>query len=378
MGQETKREYLAAIRKRYLGAGRRYKRLILDEFCKVCGYHRKHAIRLLSWCGKRPKRKPGRPARYGESERKVLEVVWLNSNRPCSKRLKAALPIWLPHFERQEGALPAAVRDKLLAISPRSLDRLMKPVRRQHGTRGRCGTRPGTLLRHQIPIKTEHADVTCPGVMEADTVAHCGNSLDGSFVWSLTLTDVFSGWTANRAVWNKGYEGICHALANIEEQLPFRLTGFHSDNGGEFLNYHLVRYFREHDLPVAQTRSRPYHKNDTARVEQKNYTHVRLLLGYSRIENPELLAPINELYRAWEFFNNFFSPCLKLVEKTKKGSHYYKRYDTPQSPYQRLMASPAVTELQKTVLTEQFANLNPFALRRHIDHQQNKILRQVR
>lgn len=299
MVQQSKREYLAAIVKRYVGAGRRYKQKILDEFCEICGYHRKHAIRLLNRRQDRPKRKPGRPSKYGKAERRVLEVIWLASNRPCSKRLKAALAIWLPHYERQEGALPASVRQKLLGISARSLDRLMKPVRRQHGIRGRCGTRPGSLLKQQIPIKTEHANVHAPGVMEADTVAHCGQSLDGSFVWSLTLTDLFSGWTAQRAVWNKGYEGVRAAIEDMEGSLPFRLTGFHSDNGGEFLNHHLIRYFSERDLPVDFSRGRPYHKNDTAHVEQKNYTHVRLLLGYSRIETPVLIPAINELYRSW-------------------------------------------------------------------------------
>jgi hypothetical protein len=378
MVQQSKREYLAAIWKRYAGAGRRYKQKILDEFCEVCGFHRKHAIRLLNRRKAVPKRRPGRPSRYGEAERKVLEMIWLTANRPCSKRLKAALAIWLPHYERQEGRLPSSVREKLLGISPRSLDRLMKPVRRRHGTRGRCGTRPGSLLKQQIPIKTEHADVHKPGVMEADTVAHCGASLDGNFVWSLTLTDIFSGWTTQRAVWNKGYEGVKKAIEDVESSLPFRLTGFHSDNGGEFLNHHLIRYFHERDLPVAFSRGRPYHKNDTAHVEQKNYTHVRLLLGYSRIEDPDLVPAINELYRTWELFNNLFCPSAKLVKKEKIGSRYRKFYDLPQTPYHRLMNSPDVLEPLKTHITELFCNHNPFDLRRYIDHQQDNILSRLR
>jgi len=378
MVQQSKREYLAAIVKRYVEAGRVYKQRILDEFCKVCGYHRKHAIRLLNGRTTPRQRKPGRPSRYGEAERKALEVIWLTANRPCSKRLKAALPIWLPYFERQEGSPPASVHQKLLTISARSLDRLLKPVRRKHGIRGRCGTRPGSLLKQQIPIRTEHADIHAPGMMEADTVAHCGQSLDGNFVWSLTLTDIFSGWTSLRAVWNKGYEGIRAAIEDMEESLPFRLTGFHSDNGGEFLNHHLIRYFCELHLPVDFSRSRPYHKNDTAHVEQKNYTHVRLLLGYSRIENPDLLAPINELYRSWELFNNLFCPSLKLVKKEKIGSRYRKQYDTPQTPYHRLMDSPDIHEPLKTHITELFCNHDPFKLRGYIDHLQTKIFAQLR
>jgi hypothetical protein len=378
MVQQSKQEYLEAIRWRYRKARRAGKTRILDEFCQVCGHHRKHAIRLLREESGRPRSKPGRPCQYEGPEREVLEVIWLTANRPCAVRLKAALPVWVPWYEREHGMIPLTVKEKLKAISPRTLDRVMRPVRKRHGTRGKCGTRPGSLLRHQIPIKTEHADVTQPGVMEADTVAHCGNSLDGDFVWSLTLTDVFSGWTHNRAIWNKGYEGVKEALTDIERWMPFRLTGFHSDNGGEFINHHLIRYLHERDLPVALSRGRPYHKNDTARVEQKNYTHVRLLLGYGRIGDQQLIPSINGLYRLWEYFNNFFSPTLKLVEKTKVGSRYLKTYDSPQTPYQRLMASSAVNEGRKTILTEQFCKLNPFALKRQIDSLQRKILATVR
>jgi hypothetical protein len=285
------------------------------------------------------------------------------------------LPIWLPWFEKDHGILSPEARQRLTAMSARTLDGLLKPVRRLHGTRGRCGTRPGSLLKHQIPIKTEHADVHKPGVLEADTVAHCGNSLDGDFIWSLTLTDIFSGWTENRAVWNKGYEGVRQAIADVEQRLPFALTGFHSDNGGEFLNHHLIRYFQERHLPVDYSRGRPYHKNDTAHVEQKNYTHVRLLLGYERFSNPALVPTINLLYEAWTLFNNFFCASLKLVSKTKQGSRYHKTYDTPRTPYQRLMDSPDMNEAVKTNLTEQACNINPFALKKLIDAHQRRLLR---
>lgn len=378
MVQQSKKEYLEAIRWRYQKACRAGKTRILDEFCQICGHHRKHALRLLRKADRPTRRKPGRPSEYGAAELEVLEVIWLTANRPCATRMKAAIGVWLPPYEREYGAIPGAVKQKLLAVSPRTLDRLMKPVRKRHGARGKCGTRPGSLLRHQIPIKVEHADVNQPGVMEADTVAHCGNSLDGDFVWSLTLTDVFSGWTQNRAVWNKGYEGVKQALGDIEKVLPFRLTGFHSDNGGEFLNHHLIHYLQDRELPVALSRGRPYHKNDTARVEQKNYTHVRLLLGYGRIQDQSLLPDINGLYRLWEYFNNFFSPTLKLVNKTKIGSRYIKSYDMPQTPYQRLMDCPHVNEASKTILTEHFCRLNPFTLKRQIDSLQQKILSSAR
>lgn len=378
MVQESKKDYLAAILNRYKKAGVKFKKQILDEFCQICGYHRKHAIRLLNQIKKVARKKPGRPSQYGDKEREVLERIWLTANRPCSSRFKVVISVWLPFYEAQYSRIDENIRKNLLKISARTLDRLMKPVRKKYGNRGKCGTRPGGLLKNQIPIKTDHADVNKPGVMEADTVAHCGNSLDGSFVWSLTLTDIFSGWTENRAVWNKGYEGVKQAISNIEGTLPFSLTGFHSDNGGEFLNHHLIRFFQERNMPVDYSRGRPYHKNDTAHVEQKNYTHVRLLLGYSRIEDEQKTPLINQLYEAWGLFNNYFSPTLKLIEKKKEGSTYIKKYDTPKTPYHRLMDSPDVDEAKKTFLTSVFCNINPFKLKRQIDYKQEQILKNLR
>ena len=379
MGHKSRLEYLASILKRYRHAGRRYKSKILDEFCTVCGHHRKHAIRLLS--GKSPKRtrRPGRPSRYGKEEQAVMETIWLATNRLCSKRLRAAIPGWLPWYELDHGGrLPEPVRTNLLNISPRTLDRLMQPVRKRHGCRGMCGTRPGRMFRLQIPIKTEHPDVKNPGVMEADTVAHCWTSLSGSFMWSLTLTDIATTWTENRAVWNKGYAGVKRAIEDIEQDLPFAITDFHSDNGGEFLNHHLVDFLRERGRPVGITRGRPYHKDDTAHVEEKNNTHVRHLLGYQRIEDPELQKPINALYRAWGIYNNLNIPSLKLVEKVKVGSRYIKRYDEPKTPYQRVMESPDVSEVMKTHLTEMVANINPFKLALRIETMRGDILSRLR
>jgi len=378
MGSKSIREYVAAIIGRYQKANRKYKKLILDEFCRVCCFHRKHAIRLLNKKDAGSKRKPGRPSVYGDKERGVLEQIWLTANRPCSRRLQAMIGLWLPYYEKEYGAVDPVVNSRIRGISSRTLDRLMKPVRRKHGSRGKCGTRPGTLLKNLIPIKTSHEDVKKPGVMEADTVAHCGNSLEGDFVWSLTLTDIFSGWTANAAVWNKGYEGVKTAVTKIEENLPFRLTGFHSDNGGEFLNYHLNRYFRDRQLPIDVSRGRPSHRNDTAHVEQKNNTHVRLLLGYQRIDDPELIPLINRLYEAWGLLNNLFSASLKLIEKKKLGSRYIKKYDHPKTPCQRLIDSPDVDELKKTFLTELSCNCNPFYLKRRIDRMQRQILSKLR
>ena len=288
------------------------------------------------------------------------------------------LPNWLPFYEQQYGRLDLSTRENLLRISKNSIDRLLRPTRKRYGTRGRSGTRPGTQLLHQIPIKMSHWDITVPGFMQADTVAHGGSSIEGSFVWSLTFTDICSGWTENRATWNKGSHGVVTQLQDIEQHLPFAVKGFHSDNGSEFLNHHLYRYYTKRKGPISLTRGRPCHGNDQAHVEQKNWTHVRLLLGFQRIEDQDLIPKINELYRAWALFNNFFCTNLKLVEKTKVGSRYRKKYDEPKTPYQRLMASEHLNEALKTHLTEVHCNLNPFNLKKQIDHKQRQILNALR
>jgi hypothetical protein len=326
---------------------------------------------------KKPDRR-GRPPRYGKEEHKVLEQIWLAGNRPCSRRLRTMVPVWLPYYETKYAPVTEQVRRNLLSISKNSIDRLLKPSRQKYGSRGHSSTRPGTQLLHQIPIKINHWDIAQPGFMQADTVAHCGGSMEGSFVYSLTFTDIYSGWTENRAVWNKGAQGVLKQLDDIEDNLPFRIQGFHSDNGSEFLNHHLYRYYVRRKEPVEMTRSRPRHGNDNAHVEQKNWSHVRLLLGFQRIEDPALIDKINDLYRTWALFNNFFCSNLKLARKTKVGSRYRKKYDQPQSPHQRLMASEHLNEAQKTWLTEMFCNLNPFNLKRQIDHKQRQILNQLR
>ena len=378
MGAETKQECIERTRSRYVRAGRKGKRTILDEFCATWGYHRKYAIALLNKKATKGVDRRGRPARYGKKEHRVLERIWLVATRPCSSRLRSMLPTWLPFYERKYGRLDQATRDNLLCISKNSIDRLLKPTRKRYGTHGRSGTTPGTQLRHQIPVKTSHWDVSEPGFMQADTVAHGGDSTEGDFVWSLTFTDIYSQWTENRATWNKGAHGVVSQLQDIEEHLPFAIQGFHSDNGSEFLNHHLYQYYVKRREPVSLSRGRPRHGNDQAHVEQKNWSHVRPLLGYQRIANPDLIPKINVLYQAWALFNNFFCTNLKIIDKTKVGSRYRKKYDTPKTPYQRLMESEHMTELHKTCLTEIYCNLNPFNLKRQIDRKQRQIFEALR
>ena len=381
MGKRERRAYREAIRDRYQQASKADKQLILDEFCRVCQYHRKHAIRLLR---KRPptkplKAKPGRKTRYNTPELlTVLSRIWLTSDQMCSKRLKAALPLWLPHYATYYHPIAEPIARKLLQISPATIDRLLK-AHRVHYPRGLCGTKPGKLLRNQIPIRTHHWDITKPGFMEADTLAHCGTSLEGEFVWSLTLTDILTGWTASRAVWNKGAFGIIEQINDIEAHLPFRLRGFDCDNGGEFINHHLVRHFAARKNQVFLTRSRPNHRNDNPHVEQKNWDHVRHLFGYDRFDNPELVPLMNDLYRnEWALYQNHFCPTLKLLSKERVNSKYKKHYENqPATPYQRVLLSAYVSPDAKMMLKARQAILNPFALRAMIQSKLKAIFKLV-
>jgi len=375
--RQSKREYLLAIWERYQRVGRRFKSKILDEFCAVCGYTRKYAIGLLSRKPRRRQCKPGPRRRYDGQVLEPLKVIWLAAEQMCSKRLKAALPLWLPFYEQEHGPLVEAVRKKLLQISAASIDRLLKKERARYRGKGLCGTRPGGLLKHQIPIRTDNDDVDRPGFLEADTVAHCGNSLAGDFIWSITFTDIFCQWTENRATWNKGAQGVLGQVKDVEANLPFELLGFDVDNGSEFLCFHLWRYLLDRPRPVPLTRSRPYRKNDQAHVEQKNWTHVRQLLGYQRLEQPQLVPLINELYRTWGLLHNFFCPNLKLLSKTRKGAKTIRKYSPPQTPYQRLLESKHLSPEQKQKLQNRFQQLNPLQLKREIEQKLKSVLNKL-
>jgi hypothetical protein len=369
MSRDQKLGYLDAIRRRYRKSGRKQKAKILDEFCEVCGYNRKYAIRTLKKQKKKKPQKCGRKPRYEAQKVLIpLKAIWFASDQMCSKRLKAVLPQWIPHYEEENGMLDDSIRGQLLSLSPATIDRLIKPIRIKYKRKGLSGTKPGRLLKNQIPIKTDHWDVTKPGFLEADTVAHCGNTLIGDFAWSVTLTDIHSAWTEIRATWNKGANGVTNQIHDIENSLPFEILGFDCDNGSEFLNHHLIRYFTKRDKAVQFTRSRPYHKNDNAHVEQKNWTHVRHLFGYDRIDDIRLIELMNDLYKnEWSLYQNYFCPTMKLIEKKKINSKYHKKYDKPSTPHQRLMASEDLSKKTKIALDKQYQSLNPFALKRSIE-----------
>jgi len=365
---------LQGLRRRYAGRGKEGKSRLLDEFCEQHGYERKYAIKLLGdqlppASGRPP---PGPEPKY-ESVVEVLTTIWEKAEQLCGKRLAPALGLWLPHYEGHHGKLLATQKKLLQTISPATLDRLL--AWRKAQSRGLCGTRPGTLLRHQVPIQGEVWDEHRLGFLEADSVAHCGQSLAGNFIWSLIYTDLCSTWTAGRAVWNKGATGVVERTRQVEEHLPFPLRGFDFDNGSEWLNWTLIRYLQVRARPVRVTRSRPYHSDDNAHVEQKNWMWPRQLLGYGRLEEERLVEPINALYtQAWGPLQNFFLPSMKLKKKWRVGSRWKRRHDPPQTAYQRLLASGQLSAQAHRQLREQYESLDPFVLTAEVERRLKRIL----
>ncbi len=369
---QSKREYVEAIYQRYRRAGRPEKGQILNEFCKVTKYHRKHAIRVLNG----PAPGAARPARrrgttYGLATIAALRAIWTAAGYPWSLRLRALLPLWLP-WARRRLRLRPAVEQQLLAISPRQIDRRLAPYRRELKKRLYGRTKPGTLLKHHIPLKTDRWDVTVPGFTEIDLVAHCGSLGDGEFVHSLNLTDIHTTWVETAAVLGKSQLAVQTALADLRQPLPSRLRGIDSDNGSEFINQHLYDYCQAQEIQF--TRGRPYKKDDNAHIEQKNWTHVRKLLGYVRYDSPAAQAAIHALYRhELRLFQNFFLPSVKLLRKERVGARLRRRYDAPRTPLQRVLACPEVRPDVAAHLQRQCDGLDPFALARAIDQHLERI-----
>jgi hypothetical protein len=373
----SREEQLEGLRRRYEGRGPEGRSRMLDELCEQYGYHRKHAIRLLNAGAVARKRRPGPPRQY-EGITELVERIWVAGEQPCGKRLAQMLPLWLPHYQRRYGRLLPSQRRLSQQVSAATLDRLLAPLRTQH-VRALSGTKPGSLLRQQIPIQGEVWDEKRVGFLEADSVAHCGSSLAGSFIWSLTYTDIASSWTSGRAVWNRGAKGVLEQTQAVEQSLPFALLGLDFDNGGEWLNWHLIRYLQERSAPVRVTRSRPFHSDDNAHVEQKNWMWPRQLLGYGRLEDPDLVEPINHLYvNLWGPLHNFFLPSMKLVEKQRVGSRWRRQHDQPQTAYQRLLNMEALGPKKKRQLRDYYESLDPFQLHDQLEKGLRPILAQAK
>ncbi|HET9268116.1 MAG TPA: DDE-type integrase/transposase/recombinase [Vicinamibacterales bacterium] len=372
MSARTKQEYLHAIYPRYRSARRPEKQRILTEFCAVTGYHRKHAIRVLNRPAPGARRPPRvRARRYGPEIVEPLRRIWEAAGYPWSIRLKALLPLWLP-WARRRLHVRAGVEQQLLRISPRQMDRQLAPYRRELRKRLYGRTKPGTLLKHHIPLRTDRWDVAVPGFTEIDLVAHCGSLADGEFVHSLNLTDIHTTWVETGAVLGKSQAAVQAALEDLRQALPFPLRGIDSDNGSEFINQHLWDYCQAHEIQF--TRGRPYKKDDNAHIEQKNWTHVRKLLGYVRYDTPTARTAIHALYRGdLRLLTNFFLPSVKLVRKTRIGSRIRRVYDAPQTPLDRVLAYPELRPEIAAALRRQRARLDPFTLARGIERQLDQI-----
>jgi hypothetical protein len=372
MSIEARKEYLKAIRERYLNSSKTEKKAILDEFCQVCNYSRKYAIRAIKQGVGTPIKRPGPKIIYDEMLVEHLVKLWQAMGNMCSKKMVAAIPIWLPFYRSSD--LTDHYKNLLLTISSATIDRCLKKFKERRGLSGTERSKFKAMIPLQL-LKSEELKV--PGYIEADTVAHCGTSLLGQFAWSLTMTDLYSGWTENRSVWTKDSYLVTKAIQDVEESLPFFIHGFASDNGTEFINKELLTYFRDRrDIPVEFIRRRPYKKNDNAHVEQKNWTHVRQLFGYDRIDNKAMVDLMNEIYKIyWNPLLNFFTPSLKLEEKIRIGGRIKKKHSKAETPYQRLMTSNTLTMYQREKLQQSYENLNPFKMRKLLDEKLKEFYR---
>jgi hypothetical protein len=383
MSQQAKREYLIRILERYWNSSKRDKGLILNEFCGVCGLSRKHAIRKLKRAQNRKLYaiRPGPQPKYDQAVQMVLFQLWLAMRKCCSKKMVVAIPAWIEYAASWE-SLTSEVRAKLLQISPASIDRVLRSLKAQMQLRGFSTTKQGSFRKTKIPIRMHFWDIKDPGHMQADTVAHCGNSLEGAFGNSLTMTDIHTTWTENRAVWTKGSFRVFQQIRDIEENLPFPIKSYASDNGNEVLNQRIYNYFvenRPEGKKVDMTRAREYRKNDQAHVEQKNFSHVRQLFEYDRVGHPDVVDLMNEIYKHyWNPLQNFFIPSMKCIRKTRIGARIKKEYDAPKTPYQRLLDSADMSNEAKATLRARYQKLDPFKLSEGLDRKLREFFDQVK
>jgi len=374
LGNEAKWEYFRVMYERYHQAERKTRPAPLDEFCVTTGYNRKYAIRLLNGPrpGKERVRQPrGRKPRYGKQVMSILTAVWQATGYPWSVRLKALLPNWMPWI-RKRYRLNQKLEKELLAMSARQMDRRLQSRKREQKRRIYGHTNPGALLKHHIPVKTDRWDVQAPGFTEVDLVSHSGNSAQGEFAHTLNLTDIHTGWTESRAVLGKSEIAVQEALNEIQAGLPFRLLGVDSDNGSEFINWHLKQWCDAKQIQL--TRGRPYKKDDNAHIEQKNWTHVRKLLGWDRYDSRAAVQAINAVYRQeLRLWMNLYLPSVKLLKKVRVGSKLRRVYSPAQTPLQRVLASAQADTRRVAELQKLHSTLDPFELAQNIDRKLQRI-----
>jgi hypothetical protein len=360
-------EYADAVRERYFLALKKKKTALLDEFVANTGLHRKAAIRLLNRRERASgKKRKGRPKLYDLEVMSALKVAWEATDCLCSKRLHPFLPELVGILKKNnEITVTEGSEEKLAKMSPSTIDRILRRWRSKEPRHGISTTKPGTLLKNAIPVRTfSEWDEKKPGFLEADLVAHCGDSAVGFYLTTLSTVDVATGWCEPVAVWGKGQERVGGAVHHVRERLPMPMLGLDSDNGSEFINHGLYDYCRRNHITF--TRARSYKKNDNCYVEQKNWAVVRQVVGYDRFSSKVAYKALEDVYLLLRLYVNFFQPVLKLVKKTRHGAKVHKVYDTAQTPYQRLVKSGVLTDDKKEELAYIYNALNPVMLLKQI------------
>ena len=367
MTEQARREYAEVMRRRYAAARTKQDRgRLLDEYCRVTGGHRKAAIRRLRAAPEAAARRPGRAPQYGRELLPLLERVWLASDQLSGKLLRPILPTFLRALRQHHGVpIPPAVEAALTAASPATLDRLLRPLRRRRGRPPRRASPAVPRIRAQVPLRTWSEWVgVAPGALQGDLVLHCGESLAGHYCATLVAVDVATTWTELQAVWDLHQQRVTGAVQLLVQRLPFALREWHSDNGSEFVNACLLGWCQRHAIRF--TRGRPYRKNDQAWVEQRNGLLVRRLVGYDRYSSRAALAALHRVYGLLRLQHNFFRPVRKLLSKHREGSRVVKRYDSAQTPYQRVLAAGILPSAQRQTWEAQFRALDPIALARDL------------
>lgn len=358
MNRKDKHKVIRAFALQYKEARKIEKTYILSHLEFVTHYHRKHIIYILTHSLRRKKIKRDRPSPY-LPVLKQLKVLWAVSNYSCGQRLKFVIPQYLEALERhKEISVTEEEKAMLLVVSSATIDRLLKHDRKMINIKGRSRTKPGSLLKNQIPIKMwTDWDNTTPGFLEIDSVHHCGTSLYGAYIFTLDTTDVATGWNECWAHLGNTEINTIAALKRIRGRLPFPLLGIDFDCGYEFVNYHLVKYCKINR--ITYTRARAGMKNDQAYIEQQNYSVVRRFVGYNRLHTNKQLLLLNTLYELLSNYQNFFQPVMKLKKKVRDGAKVTRTYDTPKTAYQRLLERADVPEKIKQSLRERYLKLNP-------------------
>jgi len=370
MSKMSKREYLRELKKKYCRSSKKHKTQLLDNFCEFAGYHRKAALRLVNNPLPRKKTRPiPRKKKYDLETVEALKKLWFASGEICAERFHPFIRSLLKCLiDQNQIEVTDETKKQLHKISLGKTKAIISKTKRRSFIKIGALTKPGSILKNQIALRFGPWEQKEPGFFEADTVAHCGGDISGEFVYSLDIIDIASGWSEQAAIWGKGEAATRAELDKIRKRLPFEMKGLDPDNGGEFINYQMHRYCKKHGISL--TRAREYHPNDQAHIEQKNYTAIRRLIGYGRLDKKTQQKLLNDLYdNEWRLFLNFFQPTMKLKKKIKnlETGKSKKTYYKAKTPYQRLMRSKHISIEQKLMLRSTYQTLNPIKLKREID-----------